>query len=146
MAWLPGRDETLLVAESIVPRSSQTWTFDGVAWTRRSPLHQPPPFGFQALVHQPLRDRCTPIHPISDLVTGLPPAELWDWDGDTQRLEVQAARITPGSLRWSPDHRRAAISASMVSLPRSSSSTLIRSAVTWHSSIARAAWAFARSR
>ncbi len=81
MTWVPGRDEILLVADSIVQRSSQTWTFDGVAWTRQSPLHQPPPFRFQALVHQPLRDRCTLIHPVTDLVTGLPPAELWEWDG-----------------------------------------------------------------
>jgi hypothetical protein len=59
------------------PLGDQTWTWNGITWTKRSPLHSPPPRSGHAMAYDAARQRVILFGGGSALAL----ADTWSWDG-----------------------------------------------------------------
>ncbi len=64
---------------------SDTWTWDGTTWTRRTPVHVPPARGFQQMAFDAASGQLLMFGGTVGLAAG--PADTWVWTGsDWQQL------------------------------------------------------------
>ena len=90
MVWDPTRNKVLLVGGVTTPSSNghnDTWEYDGLTWTMRSPPTLPKNAGdLGALTYDTARQRAVYVIP------DFPNLALWEWDGNTWTERVTALK------------------------------------------------------
>lgn len=94
-------------AGSYAPMSfGDTWEWNGVSWTQRSPQHAPSPRYQSAMAGDPTR---SVVVLYGGLANGAPDDETWEWDGSD--WSQRAPANTPGvrqahAMTWDPVRQR----------------------------------------
>ncbi len=83
VVWDAARERLMLFGGD---RVADTWEWDGICWTRRSPVTRPPARVGQAMAYDSGRRRVVMFG--GRAIDGVPIADTWEWDGSdwTQRL------------------------------------------------------------
>jgi len=90
LAYDVARGSTVLFGGFAGRELSDTWEWNGAAWTKRRPVNSPPARGHHALAHDLARGRTVLFG--GSLASGGTMSDTWEWDGVTwlQRAPAQS--------------------------------------------------------
>ena len=102
MVWYPPGGYVLLFGASVIPGSrppTDTWKWDGLAWTQLHPLHAPSEADSPSIAYDPISRRAILSGGVYGPSTGGPaPVETWTWDGQDWSLQRTAHTPDYGQL------------------------------------------------